>query len=374
MPSTFQLIIDGAPADEDLYSALSLVEVEENVDLPGAIQLTLPVNRSAEADLTFVSDERFKPFGNLALVAQVEDGPQECLFDGYVLSHKLHVETGVTASTLKVWGQDAEWLMNLEEKAREWVDLTDADVANAIFGEYGIKPADENSDDDSPSHTEAGHTLMQRASDIQFLRRLARGNGKICRVACADKPGERVGYFVSPRLEGEPVATLQLNDPEAWTVAALDLDWEVTRPTAVKARQALFSDAAEDGVGAEPSESGLTLLDERGCETFADRPMTVLLTTPVDDAGELELRAQALLREAGWFVRCEGETEVARLNVILRAGTVVQLEGLGALHSGKYFVWSVRHSITGEAHKMKFVLVRNAVGPEPSGASPLGGL
>jgi len=372
MPSTFQLLMDGTAADEALYGALALVEVEENVDLPGAIELSLPVDRSEDGDLTFVSDPRFKPFANLALVAQLEDGQPECLFDGYVLSHKAHLETGITASTLKVWGQDAEWLMNLEEKAREWADLTDADVASSIFGEYDIAPSPANSDDDSPAHNEAGHTLMQRGSDIQFLRRLARRNGKVCRVACAGQPGERTGYFAKPSLDGEPIATLSLNDPEVWSVDALDIDWDVTHPTAVKARQALFTYEAEDGVGSEPTDSGLSLLDARGAADFAGRAMTVLLTAPVDDAGELSMRATAVLRDAGWFVRCEGEADVARANAILRAGTVVQLDGLGSLHSGKYFVWSVRHRIDSEAHKMRFVLVRNAVGPDPAGSA--GGL
>lgn len=372
MPSTFQLLMDGTAADEALYDALALVEVEENIDLPGAIELSLPVDRSKDGDLTFVSDPRFKPFANLALVAQLEDGQPECLFDGYVLSHKVHLETGITASTLKVWGQDAEWLMNLEEKAREWADVTDADVARSIFGEYDIEPASANSDDDSPAHNETGHTLMQRGSDIQFLRRLARSNGKVCRIACAGEPGDRTGYFAKPNLDGEPIATLSLNDPEVWSVDALDIDWDVTHPTAVKARQALFTDDDEDGVGSEPADSGLSLLDARGAADFAGRAMTVLLTAPVDDAGELSLRATAVLRDAGWFVRCEGEADVARTNAILRAGTVVQLDGLGSLHSGKYFVWSVRHRIDSETHKMRFVLVRNAVGPDPAGGA--GGL
>ena len=185
----------------------------------------------------------------------------QCIFDGYVLSHKLHLETGITASTLQVWGQDASWLMNLEEKVKEWVDVTDADVANAIFNDYGITPASDNADDDSPSHTEDGHSLMQRASDIQFLRSLARRNGKLCRVVCADKPGQRTGYFAKPKLDGDPVVTLTLNDPQTWTVDALDIEWDVTRPTAVMARQALFNDSDEDGVSADTSDSGLALLD-----------------------------------------------------------------------------------------------------------------
>ena len=375
MASTFQLLFDGSPADDDLYNALSTLEVEENADLPGAIQLSLPVSRSDQGDLTYVADPRFRPFANLAVVVTPEGRSSECIFDGYILSHKLHLETGTTASTLQVWGQDASWLMNLEERVKEWVDVTDADVASSIFGDYGITPADENTDDDSPSHVESGHSLMQRGSDIQFLRSLARRNGKLCRVACKDQPGQRTGYFAKPKLDADPVVTLALNDPVAPTVAALDINWDATRPTAVAARRALFNDSDEDGVDGSSTDSGLALLDDRGLADFTGKTMSVMLTVPVDDGGELQMRARALLREAGWFVRCEGEADMSRLRVVLRVGTVVQVDGLGALHSGKYYVWSVRHTITADAHKMKFVLLRNAVGPAPGGSGGLlGGL
>jgi len=45
--------------------------------------------------------------------------------------------------------------------------------------------------------------------------------------------------------------------------------------------------------------------------------------------------------------------------------SVVAVEGCGSLLSGSYLVWSVRHSITTQAHAMAFVLVRNAMGPQP---------
>jgi phage protein D len=395
MADSYQIMIGGQPADADLYTNLTSLEVEENMDLPGAVQLNIPVNRSPAGDLTYVSDPRFQPLTNLAVVVTPAPGTSgglagaassalgsliggggasaaQCIFDGYILSQKLHLEKGLTNSTVAIWGQDASWLMNLEEKVKEWVNVTDADVANAIFGDYGITPADDNTDDDSPSHTEDGHSLMQRGSDIQFLRTLARRNGKICRVACADQPGQRTGYFATPSLDGDPVLTLSLDDPVSWPIDALNLDWDVTRPTSVIARQALFTDADQDGVSADTSDSGLTALGDRALADFAGKPMTVMLAAPVDDGGELTLRAQALLREADWFVRCEGEADAARLNAILRAGTVVQIDGIGALHSGKYFVWSVRHTITADSHKMKFVLLRNAVGPAPSGGA--GGL
>jgi phage protein D len=268
--------------------------------------------------------------------------------------------------------------MNLEERTREWVDITDVSVAKTIFNSYGITPAVDNGDDNddsSPSHTEAGHSLMQRASDIQFLRHLARRNGKLCRVVGGRQPGQRIGYFAKPNLDEKPVVTLKLNELETWNVRALDCDWDVTKPTAVKVSQALFNDPSPDGVSADTDDFGLTRLGDRSLAEFTGKPMTVLLTAPVDHAGELQLRAQSLLREASWFAHCQGEADVARLNRILRVGTVVLIEGIGRLNSGKYYVWSVRHTITADSHTMKFTLARNAVGPalNDGGGSP-GGL
>ena len=373
MAGTYQLILNGTPVDDDFYTKLTALEVEESVDLPGAILFKLPVSTNDAQDIDFVNDDRLQPFATAAVVASQEGEDDQCIFDGLVLSHKLHLQTGTVASELQVWGQDASWLMNFEEKTKEWVDVTDAAVANAIFADYGIAAAPENTGDDSPSHTESGHSLMQRGTDIQFLRQLARRNGKLCRVACQSKPGDRVGYFAKPKTDGDPVATLTLNDALSATVSALDFEWDATRPSAVAARQALFNDASAEGASADTSDSGLAPLDARPLADFAGRPVTVMLTAPVDDAGELKLRAQALLREAGWFARCEGETDAGRVKTVLRAGTIVQIDGAGSLNSGKYFVWSVRHTFTQEAHKMRFVLVRNAVGPPPAGGGGLPG-
>jgi phage protein D len=397
MPSSYRLLFNGQAADPDLYTDVSSLEVEESMDLPGAVQLNVPVGRTDSGDLDYVSDSRFQPLVNLAVVVTPAAGSAsgsplpslggaasalgigasgspsaQCIFDGYILSQKLHLETGNVNSTLSAWGQDASWLMNLQETVKEWVNVTDADVANAIFGDYGITPASDNTADDSPSHIESGHSLMQRGSDIQFLRTLARRNGKVCRVACADQPGVRTGYFAKPSLSGTPAAVLTLNDPVAWTVSALDVTWDGTLPTSVIARQALFTDSDENGVSADTSDSGLASLGPRGLAAFTGKPMTVYVSAPVDSSGELSLRAASLLRESGWFVRCEGEADVAGLGVVLRAGAIVSVVGIGTLHSGSYLVWSVRHTITADSHKMKFVLVRNAVGPAPSGGA--GGL
>jgi phage protein D len=391
MASAYCLMLGGQPADATLMQLLASTEVEESMDMPAAIQLTVPISRSSGGDLAYVSDPRFAPLAPVSVVASTKgSGAQgvatgaigataaaigggaapaadQCIFVGYILSQKIHLETGVANSTVTAWGQDVSWLMNLEEKVREWVDVTEAQVAAQIFGDYGVTPADQNTDEDSPAYTEDNHSLMQRGSDIAFLRMLARRSGKLVRIACADQPGVRTGYFAAPSLDGDAVVNLAINDDTNWTVSALDLDWDATRPTAVTARSALFSDPDPDAAIGDTGDSGLAALSDQTLSAFAGKDMTVLLATAVDSAGALVQRAQGVLREAGWFARCEGEADVERLGVVLRAGMLVNLAGVGALHSGKWIVWTVRHRLTEEKHTMRFTLLRNAVGAPPQG-------
>src|ERR1041384_7417338 len=88
----------GAPVAPDLHAAISALDVEENADLPGAFQLTVPVASDRSNDLTWVNDKTFRPLANLAVVVTAESGTPECIFDGHVLSHKLHLDRGTAAS------------------------------------------------------------------------------------------------------------------------------------------------------------------------------------------------------------------------------------------------------------------------------------
>lgn len=351
------------PADAAFYNLLATLEVEENADLPGAIELTLPIathRANGADDLTIVGDDRFKPFARVAVVIGVTGSADACIFDGCVLSHRVHLDRGTTASTVKVWGQDLSCLMNLVETAHEWTD-SDATIAQTIFtgSPYNFRAS---VTDDTGQHPDSGHTVMQRGTDAQFLRERARRAGKLFRVSAIDRPGKtnNTGYFIKPDLSASAATTLILNPVANANVDSLDLEWDVARPSEVLAKALL---RAKDPVDGGTTDSGLTKLEQRSLGDLVGTNVTkMMLATSVDSAGELTDRARAVLRDAGWFVRCEGEADLARLGVVLRVGSVVQLDGAGKVHSGKYFVWSVRHTITTTSHRMKFVLMRNALG------------
>ncbi len=369
MGDTFQVMFGdpGQAAPAWFYDLFTSLEVEENADLPGAIEITLPIATMGAAgseDLTNIGRDEFQPYARIAVVATPESGTSECIFEGYVLSHKIHLDRGTTAATLRVWGQDVSCLMNLKEQVHEWEDTTDGKTANVIFQSYGFIAADANTDDDSPQHTKSGHTLMQRATDAQFLRDRARRNGKLFRVCCGATPGSNTGYFITPKIDSTPDdVPLTLNPPDAATVDALDFEWDIARPSTALAKVLLLT--SKDSQSGDSAQSGLSPMDARSLAAFTgqtDKAMEARLTAAADSTSELQRLSAALLTEAGWFVRCEGETDLARLHKVLRVGRVVQINGAGKVHSGNYFVWSVRHTITAQAHRMRFVLVRNAVG------------
>lgn len=356
--------LQAAPAA--FYPLVASLEVEENADLPGAFQLTLPIaihGAPGAEDLTVVGDDRWRPYARIAVVVTPDGGADACIFDGYVLSHKVHVDPGTTASSLRIWGQDVSCIMNLKDVVKHWGTKKDWEIANTIFQDtYSFDPAPANADNHAPDHPESGNPIMQRATDAQFLRDRARRAGKLFRVCCDGTAGKNTGYFVTPDLRASPAVKLVLNPPAKATIGALDFEWDVARPSHVLAQVLLAKGKPEE---VDSDASGLPLLDRRSLAEFISnkaRHTQAQLTTTADSSAELQQRAASLLREASWFVRCEGETDLARLKKVLRVARVVEVVGAGRVHSGKYFVWSVRHTITAEAHRMRFVLVRNAVG------------
>lgn len=359
----FELRFGDGASGGDLLAILRSLEIEEHADLPGAFELTLPVNTNGaigSEDLTVLGDEAVQPYSPMSVVVTGDRG-DECIFDGYVLAHRIHLDHGTTNASVRIWGQDATCLMNLEERVEQH-EGTDAEIANRIFERHGFTGASGNADGDQSKHDAKRHTLVQRSTDAQFLRSRARRTGRVFRVACGKRPGDRVGHFAFPDLSASPSLTMVLNPPEAANVDFVDISWDAARPTAVEASALL---AAAETVDGAATASGMRLLDARSLAEFTgseDRTMTALLTAHVDTVEELKLRSRSLLAESEWFVRCDGEADLEQLRDVPRVGEIVQLDGAGALHSGHYLVWSVRHSISRTTHRIRFSLVRNAVG------------
>ena len=117
------------------------------------------------------------------------------------------------------------------------------------------------------------------------------------------------------------------------------------RPTEVDASQVSLDQSRTAASPATRPRAGSPPLGARGLPDLRGRSSTLLLTATAD-VPELPQRTAAVLRESGWFVRCQGETDLDRLGTVLRVGHGRRDRRRGQQHSGNWFVWRVRHLIT----------------------------
>jgi hypothetical protein len=348
MTRQIAILAGGAPA-EDLAAA-DRVEVQERIGEPATFRLRYPLDE-VDGDFPLLVDGRVGAGGELTVAASARDA-QAVLVKGQVYGHRVHVVHGLRDAWVEIVGGDKSMEMDREIKAKAWSDLTVSDVVSAILSEYGLTP---QVDSIATTHTEANHALVQRDTDLRFVRRLARRYGCWFRVD-TDLDDVTTGYFQRPALDGEPAVTLTINGDQP-TVSELDIEWDVERPGAAMASQLTLR--GKQTLDGQVARSPLSPL---GGLAFADvtAPRPVQIVAPTDDAGDLTARAEAALIDGGWFVRARGQTSAHALGSILRAHTVIAVGGLGTRHSGKYVVAAVRHVIDAVSHVMEFELVRNA--------------
>jgi hypothetical protein len=345
------IAVNGTP-DAELAGA-AWVEVYERMGEMTTYRIHYDIDIS-EGDLPFLVDGRLAAGSQLSVIAPI-DGRNNYLVKGPVTSQQIHLEHGGAGSFVEVQGTDSFIAMDRETKVTLWSDITDSDAVSTIMGQYGYTA---DVDATQAGHYEAKHTLVQRDTDWRFVQRLARRNGFLCWLTC-DEEGVETAHFKRSPLDGDPAIELIINQ-ESNNLGALDISWDVERPTSVVAAQIDLNDkSAIDGAVAK---SPLAPLGAEDLGTIATEVRSVHLAAPVDDAGDLQGRGEGALIDAGWFIRAACQTTADALNALVRAHTVVNLSGAGSRFSGKYFVSGVRHMIDATTHRMDVELIRNGWG------------
>jgi hypothetical protein len=342
----------GATAAADLSDG-DQVEVYERVGEPTTYRLRYPL-AIKDNDFKLLIDSRVSAGGSLTVVVPV-GAKSEVLVKGQVYGQRAHFKHGVADSWVEVIGADTSLEMDRDVKQAVWPAAAISDSLTTLLQRYTGVTADV--DPISTRTSEETHLLVQSDTDLRFVRRLAKRYGHWFWITTT--PDDRTtAHFKRPVLSGKPAITLRINNDQP-NVAALDLEWDVERPTSTIASQLGLRDkrAIDGHIDRSPlSPLGSTPL----VDVAAAR--SVQITAPVDVVGDLQARSEGALIEAGWFIRLRGQTSVRALGNLLRTHSLVAVAGIGTRHSGTYVVWSVRHVIDRTAHQMEFELVRNAWG------------
>lgn len=353
----FTLKLDGEEA-ADLYPDIVQMEVEVDEELAAMFRLTLAMGWNADGTWAYVDDERLKPWKAFSLEAGVGGG-SEALIAGYITHVKPSFDPDPNRCALEVWGMDATALMDREEKLKDWPDKKDSDIAAEIFGLYGLTPQTEDS---GAAHAEAVSTIIQRETDIQFLRRLALRNGFECYVEGGN------GYFRPPQLDGPPQPVLAVQFGDDTNVRHFALEVNALAPANVSMYQLDRTEKQVLDATADASRNKAQGKADAASLPASGASPGVAVVGGVVATGQAGMAAlcQGFYEQGSWFVTGEGEVAANDYGHVLKARQTVTIKGVGETHSGEYYVTHVTHSFTADGYTQRFRVKRNALLPSGS--------
>lgn len=307
----------------------------------------------ADGDFPLLKDSNLGPGSDISVLVPTDE-TTACLVKGPVFGQQIQFKHGGSGSTLTVQGADSLIKLDREDKAVAWSNLTDSSAVLSILSDAGLIPDVETT---QAGHMESKHTLVQRETDLSFIRRLARRNGFHFWVTC-DAFGIETAHFKRPELDGRTECDLIINlDDPQFNVSDLDITFDVERATSTNSTEVDLNTKSD--LSGSVQRSPLTALGGTDLSTIATGSRVAHVYAPVDDNGDLQARGEGTLIDAGFFLRASGKTTLSALKKVLRSHTLVNLRGVGTRHSGTWFCSAVRHSIDSAEHLMEFDLIRN---------------
>jgi phage protein D len=387
---SYQIAFSGDAVDEDFYADVVSLRVEENTAMPSTMQLRLSTRQDDNGNWDYLEDSRLAPFtkvsvrigftgggglaGALGAIAGAlgaggsgDDG-LERVFDGYISAIHFSLGSAPGDSHIEVSAMDTSVLMSLEEKIATWTDMSDSDIAQQVVSAYGVQA---QMDSTPTVHQENDTTIVQRSTDIQFVRELAARNGLEFYFQTDKKSGNVTAFFRAPQLEGTPQPDLAIQFGGDSNLRSFSTRLNAQRPLSVKTQQ--IDVKANSANSAQVANVQLAKLGDKDANTLLGGALDSLVTPkdtqaqmlalgpPTSDATELQTIAQAVRDEAGWFITAEGEINTEAYQAVLRAHRLVLVKGSGTPYSGKYYVTRVVHELKGDGtYTQKFEARRNA--------------
>jgi hypothetical protein len=373
----------------DVEGKVRSLEVDERADDASSFHMVLNM-APGQGDWDALADGRFTLLRRVTIgfglgSPDASGAAQRAIvIDGYVTAVEPHfAEQRVPDSALELYGLDASCLMHLEERTRRFAGMADSEVARQVFGEYGFQVSGDTIEP-TAKRSENRSVIMQRRTDSDLLRMLARRNGFEVYVepsqqdlkAGGDAAAQCVAHFHRARPDRPPQPKLWLTPHATPTIEQLTARWESHRPAVLRGehideqtRRIRSVEVAEPRFPRMGKVGRGELLKQRLAAILPRRPETRAIGLQhVDvphDPAETDNLAWSDFVAADWLVEAQAVIRAASYPQILRARRPVPIGGAGKLLDGTWYVKTARHCWTWDTednrYRVEAELVRDAL-------------
>ena len=379
-------------ASEELMGALSAVEVTRTTSAPSGFQLSFATSRydlddpSSVNEWPLLKDENLQPWSRVQV--EVQNGSSTTvLMDGFITRQEINLDHEKGAKIV-VTGEDVSLKMDLFEVSAEYEQKKTSEIVTSILGKYSSAGITEKTVT-APQNEIApvDYVPQQNCTDRFFVQQLAARHAFDFYVVPGSSAGSNKAFWGPPETSGAAQATLIANKGVHDNVLSLTLSYDALAATLAYGQVLdLTKNPAEPGNIAIGSATQKPDLSTGGAIPSTPSGSS-LAATPTSYSqsldklavhGRLALYPGFPLAEATQFaqgktnrsvaevVRIEGEVDSDILGEVLSAPGIVELEGLGAMYSGNYYVKEVTHNFRFESenwnYRQNFILTRGGLG------------
>jgi len=274
---------------------------------------------------------------------------QDKIFDGRISAIEGCFPEG-RAPEVAVLLEDRFQDLRMTQRTRAFTDVSDADVIRRIANDYGLQP---NIDANGPTYKIVAQVNQ---SDLSFLRERARS------IDAEIWLDDRTLYCKTRSKRNDGTVKMNFGAELREVCVTADLAGQRTSVSVngwdISGKSAMNYEAKEQVVSGELNgdSSGPSILKS----AFGERKEAVAHTIPLSSS-EAQAEAEAVMRMTSRrFVVARG---VAIGDAKLGVGTYVDLQGLGPLFSGKYYLCHVKQMFDGtQGFRTEFTGERPGIG------------
>ena len=353
--------------------AACLIEIGQDRTNPGALNalvktVDIITSRKEAAAATILFEDRrtedgsfmvadsglFERWQPIRLTADFETYREEIL-RGYVTGLKPNFPASGGEVTFEVQILDESALLDREHQRVIWgrdEDITDNTIAATLLGDSPIS-LDVTSDEGAK-----GTAIAQDGTALKFLRNRAEAVG----YEMIFTPGTL--YFGPKRLEGQAQPAIKVYAGRDTNCLSFNIEDDGLKPDAVIYEAAPATDTtAADTETLTPALTALGGSPAANEGSALSQPFVQRLKSEGDEGAEIaRVRAQAMVDDASFKLKANGELDGALYGHVLRPGLLVEVDGTGQRYGGLYYTDKVTHQFSETGYRQQFELMRNATG------------
>jgi phage protein D len=350
----FRLFFDNTPAPQEKLDRFGEVRVSQAIGLAAEAELELPIGTDLDGAWSGFEEDFAAPLRRVRIEIQVGTDDFVALIDGPLVGSRFQLSAAPEASRMVLVVQDDSVLLDRDEKVAFFENMASHEIAGALYGEHGLRPEVDALSDAGAALT---RVVVQRGTNMQLIKELARRHGMFAYVRPGDTPGASVGVFQRPRLEPGDLPELLLLGPER-NVDQFEMEFDALRPTTANAAGVRIVD--KEVLSAQAVAADEVPLGDEPVHDAVPTPATTLLARTREEHSDLEAATIAAVNLSAWACSARGAVDADRYGGVLAPHRVVRVAGVGPVLSGDYLVSQVTHVINDAAYRQQFNLRRNA--------------